>query len=224
MSDPHAYESTDITVTWSKRRCIHAAECVRGLPEVFEPGRKPWIAPENDRADLVARIVQRCPTGALHFVRHDGGPAEAPPAINDVRATRHGPIEIRGDLRIVTEGGEIAETRVSLCRCGRTRNAPFCDGAHHASGFRDAGNVLAGKIGPVAGAEGPLRITARENGPLKLIGTFTLISADGAVQIEGGEVALCRCGHSKNKPFCDSSHQESGFTAPALPPEPAAGA
>src|SRR5262245_2808372 len=107
MADPHVFESKDITVTWSKRRCIHAAECVRGLPLVFEPGRKPWVAPENSTADEIARIVARCPTGALHFERHDGGAAEAPDAENTVRAARFGPLELRGALEIATPEGEV---------------------------------------------------------------------------------------------------------------------
>src|SRR6185503_11487849 len=100
------FVTPDITVTWSKRRCIHSAECVRFLPDVFEPGRKPWVMPENDTADEVAAVVMRCPTGALHFERHDGGAAEAPDQENRVRATRHGPLELRGDLRIATPAGE----------------------------------------------------------------------------------------------------------------------
>jgi len=220
MSDPHVFESKDITVTWSKRRCIHAAECVRGLPDVFEPGRKPWVMPDQDRADEVARVVCLCPTGALHYERHDGGAAEVPDAENVARASRHGPIEVRGDLRIATPQGELVESRASLCRCGRTRNAPFCDGSHHVAGFRDPGDVFEGKMGGAEGVTGPLRIAARENGPLLLLGPFTLASADGRVRRAAGEVALCRCGQSRNKPFCDASHRTSGFVAPALPPAP----
>ena len=221
MSDPHVFPSKDITVTWSRRRCIHSADCVMGSPDVFEPGRKPWIEPENDRADLVARVCERCPTGALHYERHDGGPAERPDAETTIRATRHGALNLRGDLRVATPAGTITETRVALCRCGHTRNAPFCDGSHHAIGFRETGEVFQGKIGPREGVEGPLRITARANGPLKVTGPFTLVSADGRVRLAGGEIALCRCGQSKNKPFCDSSHEGSGFVAAALTGESA---
>jgi CDGSH-type Zn-finger protein/uncharacterized Fe-S cluster protein YjdI len=221
MSDPHVFPSKDITVTWSKRRCIHSADCVVGSPDVFEPGRRPWIVPENDRADLVARICERCPTGALHYERHDGRPAERPDAEATVKPARHGALALRGDLRIATPAGEIVETRVALCRCGRTRNAPFCDGSHHTIRFREAGDVFEGKIGPRGNETGPLRITARANGPLKLIGPFTLVSADGRVRIAAGEVALCRCGQSKNKPFCDSSHETTGFKAAALTGETA---
>ena len=224
MSDPHVFPSKDITVTWSKRRCIHSADCVMGSPDVFEPGRRPWIVPENERTDLVARICERCPTGALHYERSDGGPAEVPDAETTVKPQRHGALLLRGDLRVATPDGTIGETRVALCRCGHTRNAPFCDGSHHAIAFRERGDVFEGKIGPREGAEGSLRITARANGPLKLEGPFTLVSADGRVRIAGGEVALCRCGHSRNKPFCDSSHEAAGWVAPALTGEAAPGA
>lgn len=216
MSDPHVFPAKDITVTWSRRRCIHSADCVMGSPDVFEPGRKPWIVPENDRADLVARVCERCPTGALHYERHDGGPAERPDAKTTIKPSRHGPLLVRGDLRVATASGEITETRVALCRCGHTRNAPFCDGSHHRIAFRETGEVFQGKIGPREGVEGPLHITARANGPLKVTGPFTLVSADGRVRLAGGEVALCRCGQSKNRPFCDSSHETAGFVAVAL--------
>ena len=218
MSDPHVFESNDITVTWSKRRCIHAAECVRGLPDVFEPGRKPWVMPEHATADEIAEVVMRCPTGALHFERHDGGAAEAPQAENVIRVTRHGPLELRGALEIATAGGAaLRETRASLCRCGRSRNKPFCDGSHHPAGFRDAGEVFGGKMGAREVESGPLRIGARVNGPLRLSGPLTIVSADGRVRLAGGEVALCRCGHSKNRPFCDGSHKEAAFQAEGLP-------
>ena len=58
-------------------------------------------------------------------------------------------------------------------------------------------------------------IKARENGPYLVTGPVTLTDADGAVYElpEGSAVALCRCGRSANKPFCDATHRESGFDA-----------
>ena len=70
------YWSDDIVVAYDAGRCIHAAECVRGLPGVFDTGKQPWIQPANAAADAVAEVVMRCPTGALHFERKDGGAAE----------------------------------------------------------------------------------------------------------------------------------------------------
>src|SRR6185503_13705756 len=44
---PHAFDGTGITVTWSRRRCIHVAACVMNLPDVFKPGDRPWIDMES---------------------------------------------------------------------------------------------------------------------------------------------------------------------------------
>lgn len=61
------YQSSAITVTFDPNVCIHAAECVRGLPEVFDIGRKRWVQPDRADADDVAAVIRRCPSGALQY-------------------------------------------------------------------------------------------------------------------------------------------------------------
>jgi CDGSH-type Zn-finger protein len=59
-------------------------------------------------------------------------------------------------------------------------------------------------------------ITARENGPYLIRGEFTLVDADGnryELPADKPAVALCRCGGSTNKPFCDGTHSRTGFAA-----------
>lgn len=134
-----SYETEDITVTFEPALCIHAAVCVRRLPEVFDTAHPRWIRPERAAAAEVARVVARCPTGALKY-RLPAGPDEAAaegPA--EVRIGRDGPLELRGDVRIVLEDGrELAHgLRFALCRCGHTQSAPFCDGSHRRAGFFD---------------------------------------------------------------------------------------
>ena len=58
----------------------------------------------------------------------------------------------------------------------------------------------------------PLRIECAPNGPLLVKGTVTVVAADGSEQVREGQCALCRCGHSNKKPFCDGSHKGAGFT------------
>lgn len=70
------YEGRSIEVTFEAGRCQHAAECVRGLPEVFDIERRPWIQPDNAAADRTAEVVRRCPSGALGY-RLAGGAAGA---------------------------------------------------------------------------------------------------------------------------------------------------
>ncbi len=56
-------------------------------------------------------------------------------------------------------------------------------------------------------------IEVRANGPLKVTGSIEVLDAEGRrfALPPGSAVALCRCGHSKNKPFCDGSHRAEGF-------------
>jgi CDGSH-type Zn-finger protein len=62
-------------------------------------------------------------------------------------------------------------------------------------------------------------ITVRPNGPYKLAGPVRIVAADGReiAAPEGKAVALCRCGHSRTKPFCDASHRRVGFVADDAP-------
>ncbi len=212
MSDKlHEFENEAIKVTWSKARCIHVAECVRGLPQVFQPGRRPWVMPDRAAADRVAEVVRRCPTGALHYERRDGGAAEAVPESNSVVPTPYGPLYLRGDIQVRGADGAtlMRDTRVALCRCGASKNRPFCDGSHWESGYRDPGVLGEGGSPPTAETPGTLRITAGAGGPLYLEGRFLLASARGGQGRELGEASLCRCGRSGNKPFCDGSHAET---------------
>jgi CDGSH-type Zn-finger protein/uncharacterized Fe-S cluster protein YjdI len=217
MSDKlHAFRNDAITVTWSSTRCVHAAACVAGLPRVFRPGEKPWIQPDAATADQLAEVVQRCPTGALHFERHDGGAAETPATRNEVRVAPGGPLYLRGDIELRTEAGEIVrrDTRLALCRCGASAHRPLCDGAHLAAGFADRGAI--GDLDAVQDAgPGPagttLVVTLTRDGSLHLEGPFTLVSADGTTRLEGTSTWLCRCGHSQDKPFCDGSHERVAF-------------
>ncbi len=76
------YADERIDVSYDATRCIHAAECVHGLPAVFDTARRPWILPSGADADAIAAVVAKCPTGALHATRLDGGPAEDVPSEN----------------------------------------------------------------------------------------------------------------------------------------------
>ena len=77
----------------------------------------------------------------------------------------------------------------------------------------------------LAPTSGGATITPYRDGPLIVRGDFRLVDQDGAEIDPGREtIALCRCGKSGIKPFCDGSHKRSGFSAPSAPsrPRPAA--
>lgn len=208
------YTSDAIDVTYAANRCIHAAECVRGLPAVFDTKKRPWIQPDEAGADLIAAIVERCPSGALHYARKDGAADEAIPAQNTVQPCVDGPLHIRGHVRIVTPEGAVVveDVRLALCRCGQSQHKPFCDNSHLEAGFEHDGQVEANDVA-LESEGGELVITTRTNGPLRLQGNYTIISADGASVHRGTVTALCRCGGSHTKPFCDGTHKSIGFQA-----------
>ena len=134
------YQGQQILVTFELKRCVHAAECLRRLPAVFNLKSRPWIRVDGANSDEIAAVIETCPSGALHYERVDGGPAEMPDSVSSVITKRNGPLYVRGDLSIATEDGEaLRETRASLCRCGQSENKPFCDNSHRKIKFRVEG-------------------------------------------------------------------------------------
>lgn len=206
------YPGTDVEVTWDQRLCIHVGECTRAKGEVFVTGRDPWGDPDRASAEEVAEVVSRCPSGALAYTRRDGGPAEAPPEENVVVVASCGPLYAHGDLRIAGAADEMPGVRVraALCRCGQSADKPFCDNSHEGAAFRDRGAIGTSGEGDEA-TGGPLAITPTENGPLLIEGEVTLVSGAGRRATRLSKTWLCRCGASRDKPFCDGSHKAAGF-------------
>jgi uncharacterized Fe-S cluster protein YjdI len=135
---PHrAYGNDAIEVDWEPRLCIHVRNCVRELGQVFDPEKRPWIDVDAADPDAIAKTVLNCPTGALHFRRVDGGAQEEAPAETTVEPRPNGPLFLRGHLKVVDAEGRLIreDTRLALCRCGGSKNKPFCDGTHRRIGF-----------------------------------------------------------------------------------------
>ena len=122
-----AYVGQDIDVYYDVSLCVHAAECVRGLPDVFDTKRKPWIDPDGADAPDVATVIERCPSGALQYVRKDEGTEERPDVPTSVRLNEWQQIEVRGDLLIDVADETIQTYRATLCGCGQSGNRPVCD-------------------------------------------------------------------------------------------------
>jgi CDGSH-type Zn-finger protein/uncharacterized Fe-S cluster protein YjdI len=213
MPETGRYESDRIVVSYDANRCIGARECARGLSVVFDVNRSPWIDASAAPAARIAEVVMRCPSGALGFERVDGGPEEPTPARNMVTVTPDGPLHVRGNLEIETPHGTLQATRVSLCRCGASANKPFCDGSHRDAKFSHGGGFALGKPipPPTTDQDGPLRIRPSKRGPLLFSGVLELRSADLTTFARLRHPALCRCGRSELKPFCDATHLEAGF-------------
>jgi uncharacterized Fe-S cluster protein YjdI/CDGSH-type Zn-finger protein len=134
-----SYYGHDINVTFDASRCLHAAECVRHLPAVFDTARKPWILPDAASAADVAATVALCPTGALVYeagTERQGAEPETAPLPAQVTALVDGPVWVHGQATITSETDAQEVTRAALCRCGLTENAPYCDASGPCTGWR----------------------------------------------------------------------------------------
>jgi uncharacterized Fe-S cluster protein YjdI len=131
------YATPEIRVHWYASRCIHSAACVRALPAVFDPQRRPWIELEAGTTQQIADAVERCPTGALRHERADGVQERVPDVVQ-ITPVRHGPYFVRGpvDMTDPVTREPRRETRLALCRCGQSKHMPLCDNTHRAIGFR----------------------------------------------------------------------------------------
>ena len=218
MSDQSAVEQpivvfsgTEIDVQWDGRLCIHIGECGNAAGDLFVGGREPWCLPDSCTREEVRDIVERCPSGALSYRDHDGSP-EVAPAENTVTVAYQGPLYAHGDLHIEGAPEDLpgVRYRAALCRCGASANKPFCDNTHISAGFQDFGSV--GERGtPLEALGGPLEVRPLPDGPLLVTGNLSIRAASGRLAWEGTETALCRCGASQNKPFCDGAHRQVGF-------------
>jgi uncharacterized Fe-S cluster protein YjdI len=128
------YNGDGIRVLWYANRCIHTGACMRGLPEVFNSRRRPWIRMQRAPADAIAETVLRCPTGALHFERSDGGDPDTVAGGVTIEIVPAGPYYVRGEVEIQEEDGTLIrrDSRIALCRCGKSLRMPFCDNSHRA--------------------------------------------------------------------------------------------
>ncbi|MCB0649597.1 MAG: (4Fe-4S)-binding protein [Saprospiraceae bacterium] len=65
------YSNGEITVVWQSGKCIHSGNCVRNLPEVFQPKEHPWIKIEAADSEAIINAVAKCPSGALSIKKEE---------------------------------------------------------------------------------------------------------------------------------------------------------
>ncbi|MDR2378096.1 MAG: (4Fe-4S)-binding protein [Bifidobacteriaceae bacterium] len=131
------YYGDQITVRFDLGRCLHVGVCVRSIPAVFDTKRRPWVLPDAGDADEIARVIRRCPSGALHYEFTDRArESERGHAPATVRTADGEPLWLEGEVLIADNGKELPETRAALCRCGSTANGPFCDASGPCTDWR----------------------------------------------------------------------------------------
>jgi CDGSH-type Zn-finger protein/uncharacterized Fe-S cluster protein YjdI len=201
--------SDDITIRFDTKRCIHARQCVLNAPKVFLANVKgPWLHPEEDSAEHLVHVAQSCPSGAITYERLDGGDAEAAPEVNSITIRENGPYAFRATLNIDEQRSMY---RATLCRCGKSKNKPFCDNSHRDIDFTATGEPATIPSEPLNERAGELHVIPVKDGPLKLRGPVEICSGTGRTVTRTEYVKLCRCGGSSSKPFCDGTHLRIKF-------------
>jgi CDGSH-type Zn-finger protein/uncharacterized Fe-S cluster protein YjdI len=200
---------TGLDLVYEGKRCIHSRFCVTLAPQVFLANvQGPWIHPDAMPVERLVEIAHACPSGAIRYQRRDGGTQEGAPPVNLAGLREGGPYAFRGALVIDGVPGPV---RATLCRCGASRNKPYCDGSHHAAGFSATGEPPSAATEMLPVRDGTLAIDPQPNGPLAVRGNLEITSGTGRVVARMTQAVLCRCGGSANKPFCDGTHARIGF-------------
>jgi CDGSH-type Zn-finger protein/uncharacterized Fe-S cluster protein YjdI len=208
VDDPNVAHTKDVTIRFDTKRCIHSRHCVLEAPKVFRantPGA--WIHPEAATVEHIVHVAHNCPSGAISYERRDGGPQEAPPAVNVVRVRENGPYAVNAAIALAGR----AQTRATLCRCGQSKNKPYCDNAHFAAKFQATGEPATIESDPLEFRGGTLAIDPLPDGPLQLMGNVEICAGTGRTVTRAQNARLCRCGASSTKPFCDGTHARIGF-------------
>lgn len=156
FSGGRKYTNGEITVYWKQDACIHATYCYRELIEVFDPGRRPWVDMHGATTDRIIKTVNMCPTEALTWKWNDeeknkdtgpeqtnhikfrrpelmgSGAEKIPEQPVTVKIIRDGPIVVKGSFELISSGNKkvISDSIISICRCGKSGQMPFCDGTH----------------------------------------------------------------------------------------------
>lgn len=135
------YTGKQITIHDNRSICAHAARCTEGLSSVFKFKQEPWIDPDGAAVDKIIETIRSCPSGALSYSIDDveNIKSEQEPMIT---VTKNGPYSVVGGIELLdTEMSEGAsKDHYTLCRCGESKNKPFCDGTHWSVGFEDDKN------------------------------------------------------------------------------------
>ena len=146
------YTNGEITVYWKPDLCIHATTCFVKLRKVFDPTKRPWINMKGATSVQIAKVTDMCPTQAIYWKwnkdltdlekkkkeQEPQGEEIVPTPVTEISIIENGPAIIKGKFRVTKGAGEILSTadQIALCRCGASKNRPFCDGTHHTIGFK----------------------------------------------------------------------------------------
>lgn len=144
LSDPSAsktddYVGKELTIHDNRFMCSHAGFCTKHSPNVFSLKTEPWITPDGDPAAKTIETIKMCPSGALSYTLDNilhRDQTRAP----CIHVMKDGPLFVVGSPELRGEARPLSPEHYTLCRCGASKNKPFCDGSHYHVGFKDDEN------------------------------------------------------------------------------------
>jgi CDGSH-type Zn-finger protein len=141
LNKRESYIGTRITIHDNRAICAHAGYCTDNLSGVFRMGEEPWIDPNGADANEIVKLIEQCPSGALSYsiddVEHRDQNRDA-----GITVLKDGPYAVSGAIDLVDQplGDGASAEHYTLCRCGASKNKPYCDGSHWDAGFKDEVN------------------------------------------------------------------------------------
>lgn len=134
------YTNGDVTIVWQPAKCIHSMNCFKGLPQVFDPNKRPWANAEGATTEQIVAQIKKCPSGALSYQMNNAKNKEEEQVTAEVivEPSPNGPLMVYGNLTVKSsDGSTIKKNKVTaFCRCGNSGNKPYCDGSHKKVGFK----------------------------------------------------------------------------------------
>lgn len=166
---------------------------------------------------MPAEILLWCPGNAVDSNEQQERQVSDKPVYpgNSIMVRPDGPLICSSDTQVIVqdaEGNVLRQGReFALCRCGQSQDKPFCDGSHKQAGFVAGQEFTDARAQDIGGQSGDLLITVKPGAMLSIAGPVTIFSRSGQSVTTRTRGALCRCGQSANKPFCDISHKQCNF-------------
>jgi len=126
------YTNGEVTIVWKPDLCFHASYCWKELPEVFKPKERPWVNALGASTERIIEQVKRCPSGALSYYMNK----EKEEGVMENNGTKmevmhNGPLIVKGLVYVKRNGKEEEKPDgAAFCRCGKSKNQPYCDGSH----------------------------------------------------------------------------------------------
>lgn len=127
------YSNGEVTIVWESSKCVHSAICFRGLPQVFDPRKRPWVSTENGQTEEIINQVKACPSAALTYFMNNEAKQESTESNKTlVEVMENGPLLVYGNLKVTDQAGNesLKNQTTAFCRCGASQNKPYCDGSH----------------------------------------------------------------------------------------------